>query len=200
MTKVAAGITVSLDGYFTGPNDGPGNGLGDDGEQLHNWVFGGPWDPENPGEATGVDKEFLERGILRGGAIVGGRYTFDLAYNQPGAWGDKNPFGVPFIILTHGPEDEPEGAGFVFVNGLDEAIARAKEAAGDKDAMIMGGGSVIRQALKAGLVDELSLSIAPVTLGGGKRLLDGSEGSLNLEPIDSLHSKFATHLTWRVLR
>jgi dihydrofolate reductase len=198
MPKVAAGITTSLDGYVAGPNDGPGRGLGDNGEQLHYWVFGGPWsyDAQPTGEATGADKQFLDEGINRVGAIVGGRATYDAAE----AWGGRNPFGVPFFIVTHRPEDAPEGAGFAFVDGVDEAIARAREAAGDKDTFVMGGADVIRQALRAGHVEELSISIAPVVLGAGKRLFDDFDDTVRLEHLHLLQSPFATHITYRVVR
>ena len=166
MTMVAAGITISLDGYVAGPNDGPGVGLGEGGERLHYWVFGGPWSYEDQptAEATGADKEFLDEGISRGGAIIGGRSTYEAAER----WGGSNPFGVPFFIVTHHPEDGLQDAGFSFVDGLEEAIARAREAAGEKDVFIMGGADLIRQALRAGHVEELSISIAPVVLGGGQ--------------------------------
>jgi dihydrofolate reductase len=199
MTKVAASITTSLDGYIAGPNDGPARGLGDGGERLHYWVFGGPWsyDEEPRGEATGADKEFLDAAVARGGAIVGGRNT----YEASGAWGGKNPFGVPFFIVTHRPEDAPAGAGFTFVDGVDEAIARAREAAGGKDVHVMGGADVIRQALRAGHVEELSISIAPVVLGGGKRLFDDAfDQTVRLEHQGLLQSPFATHITYRVVR
>jgi dihydrofolate reductase len=198
MTKVAAGITTSLDGYVTGPNDGPGRGLGDGGERLHYWVFGGPWsyDEEPRGQATGADKEFLDGAVARGGAVVGGRNTYEAAQ----AWGGQNPFGLPFFIVTHRPEEAPEGAGFTFVNGLEEAVARAREAAAGKDVYLMGGADVIRQALRAGLVDELSISIAPVVLGGGKRLFDHFDETLTLEHLRLLQSPFATHITYRVVR
>lgn len=198
MTKVAAGITTSLDGYIAGPNDGPGRGLGDGGERLHYWVFGGPWsyEEEPSGEPTGADREFLDGGEARVGAIIGGRNTYDAAE----AWGGQNPFGAPFFIVTHRPEDAPDDAGFTFVNGLEEAIARAREAAGDKDVFIMGGADVIRQALRVGLVEELSISIAPVVLGGGKRLFDGFDKSVDLEHVALLQSPFATHMTYRVVR
>ena len=108
---------------------------------------------------------------------------------------------MPFFIVTHRPEDEPpQDAGFTFVDGLDEAIARAREAAGDKDVSIMGGADVIRQALRAGLVEELTISIAPVVLGGGKRLFDGFDETVNLEHVRLLQSPFATHITYRVVR
>ena len=198
MSKVAAGITTSLDGYITGPNDGPGRGLGEGGERLHYWVFGGPWtyDEEPRGEATGADSEFLEEAVMRGGAVVGGRNTYDAAR----AWGGQNPFGVPFFIVTHHPEDAPQDAGFTFVNGLEEAVARAREAAGDQDVFVMGGADVIRQALRAGFVEELSVSIAPIVLGAGKRLFDGFEETVNLEHVRVLQSPFATHITYRVVR
>ena len=198
MTKVAAGITTSLDGYIAGPNDGPARGLGDGGERLHYWVFGGPWsyDEEPTGEATGADKEFLDEGIARCGAIVGGRNT----YEASGAWGGHNPFGVPFFIVTHRPEDAPADGGFTFVNGLDEAVARAREAAGGKDVFVMGGADLIRQALRAGHVEELAISIAPVVLGGGKRLFDDFDETVVLEPLNLRQSPFATHLTYRVVR
>jgi dihydrofolate reductase len=198
MTKVAAGITTSLDGYITGPNDGPGRGLGDGGERLHYWVFGGPWTyDEGPrGEPTGADKEVLDEATARVGAVVGGRNTYEAAQ----AWGGSNPFGVPFFIVTHRPQDAPADAGFRFVNGLDEAIARAREAAGDKDVFVMGGADVIRQALRAGYVEELSISIAPVILGGGKRLFDGFDETVGLERVGLVQSPFVTHITYRVVR
>jgi dihydrofolate reductase len=199
MTKVAAGITTSLDGYVTGPNDGPGKGLGEGGERLHYWVFGGPWTYEQPprGEPTGADKEFLDAAVARVGAVVGGRNTYEAA----GAWGGQNPFGVPFFIVTHRPQDAPAEGGFSFVDGLEEAVARAREAAGGRDVSIMGGADVIRQALRAGLVEELSISIAPVVLGGGKRLFDDRfDQTLRLEHLRVLQSPFATHISYRVLR
>jgi dihydrofolate reductase len=198
MTKVAAGITTSLDGYITGPNDGPGRGLGEGGERLHYWVFGGPWsyEEEPRGEPTGADKEFLDSGVVRVGAVVGGRNTYEAA----GAWGGENPFDVPFFIVTHRPEEAPTDAGFTFVNGLDEAIAQARQAAGGKEVFVMGGADVIRQALRAGHVEELSISIAPVVLGSGKRLFDDFEETVNLEHLNLLQSPFATHITYRVVR
>jgi dihydrofolate reductase len=199
MTKVAAGITTSLDGYVTGPNDGPGQGLGEGGERLHWWVFGGPWTYESGarGEPTGVDKQVLDEAVARVGAVVGGRNTYEAA----GAWGGQNPFGVPLFILTHRPQDAPADGGFTFVDGLEEALARAREAAGGRDVSVMGGADVIRQALRAGHVEELWISIAPVVLGGGKRLFDdGFSASLELEHLRVLQSPFATHISYRVLR
>ncbi len=152
MSIVIASITTSLDGFITGPDDGPDRGLGAGGERLHYWVFGGPWtyDEEPRGEATGEDKAFLDEGIARVGAVVGGRGTY--------------------------------------------------EAAGDRDVSVMGGADVIRQALRAGLVDQLSISVAPVILGGGKRLFDGFKQTMHLEHVRVPQSPFATHITYRVVR
>lgn len=198
MTKVVATITISLDGFITGPNDGPGRGLGDGGERLHYWVFGGPWnyDEEPSGEATGADKEYLDEAMARGGAVVIGRNMYEASE----AWGGHNPFGVPLFVVTHRTEDEPAEGGFTFVNGLDEAVSRAREAADGKDVGIGGGADVIRQALRAGTVEELSLSIAPVILGSGKRLFDDFDQTVNLEHLSLLQSPLATHITYRVVR
>ncbi len=198
MTMVVAAITISLDGYITGPNDGPGRGLGDGGERLHYWVFGGPWSyaSESRGEPTGADKEYLDGAMARAGAVVVGRGMYEAAE----AWGGQNPFGVPLFIVTHRPKDAPSEGGFTFVDGIDEAIARAREAAGGKEISVGGGADVIRQALLAGYVDELAISIAPVILGGGKRLFDGFEQTLNLEHVALSQSPFATHITYRLVR
>lgn len=193
---VIASITTSVDGYITGPDDGPGRGLGVGGERLHYWVFGGPWtyDNEPQSEATGEDQAWLESAVGRVGAVVGGRSTYEAA----GHWGDENPWGLPFFIVTHRPEEQPDGDAFVFVDGVAEAVARAVEAAGDKDVSLMGGADVIRQALAAGLVDELTIIVAPVVLGAGKRLFDGFPESFELEHTGVRQSPYATFIDYRV--
>jgi dihydrofolate reductase len=196
MTKVLAGITTSVDGYVAGPDDGPGKGLGEGGERLHYWVFGGPWSYESEprGDATGEDAAWLEDTVSRIGAVVCGRFTYEAARH----WGDENPWGLPVFIVTHRPEDEPEGGAFTFVAGVTEAVERARAAAGDKDVHVMGGADVIRQALDAGLVDELTMITAPVVLGGGKRLFEGFTRSLDLEHLGVRQSPFATFVDYRV--
>ena len=199
MPKVIAGITTSVDGYIAGPDDGPGKGLGEGGERLHYWVFGGPWsyeDEASRGEPTGEDAAWLEQAMASTGAVVGGRWTYEAARH----WGDENPWGVPFFIVTHRPGEEPPGGAFNFVNGVEEAVERAKVAAGDKDVHVMGGGEVIRQALGADLLDELTIIVAPVVLGGGKRLFEGFERSLELEHLGVRQSPFATFVDYRVRR
>jgi dihydrofolate reductase len=199
MTLVHAAITTSVDGYVTGPDDGPAKGLGEGGERLHYWVFGGPWsyDDEAPrGEATGEDAAWLASAMERLGAVVGGRWTYEAARH----WGDENPFGVPFFVVTHRPGEQPPGDAFVFVDGVAEAVARARDAAESKDVSVMGGADVIRQALAAGLVDRLSIIIAPVVLGSGKRLFDGFTQQLELEHLGVRQSPFATFIDYRVKR
>lgn len=196
MAKVTAVITTSIDGYITGPNDGPGNGLGDDGERLHHWVFGGPWryEDELRPQPKGEDAAWLAEMTAKLGAVVGGRNTYEAARH----WGDRNPWEAPFFIVTHRPEEQPAGEEFVFVSGVEAAVQRAIEAAGEKDVHIMGGGEVIRQALSAGLIDELTLIIAPVVMGAGKRLFDGFSQSLDLEQVSVRQSEFATFLEYRL--
>jgi dihydrofolate reductase len=195
---VNASITTSVDGYITGPDDGPDCGLGVGGERLHYWVFGGPWtyDDHEFSEATGEDKAFLDDAMARLGASVAGRGMYEAA----GHWGDENPWGVPTFIVTHRPEEQPKGDDFVFVDGVEKAVALAVEAAGDKDVSISGGADVIRQALAAGLVDELSIIVAPVVLGAGKRLFDGFDQSVELEHIGVRQSPYATFIDYRVKR
>jgi dihydrofolate reductase len=196
MAKVVAGITTSVDGYVTGPNDGPDKGLGDGGERLHYWVFGGPWTyaDEPKSEPTGEDAAWLAEVSSRVGAVVAGRGTYEAARH----WGGKNPWGLPFFIVTHRPEEEPDGGEFTFVSGVEAAVERAIESAGGKDVNVMGGADVIRQALEAGIVDELTIIIAPVVLGGGKRLFEGFTQSLDLEHRGVRQSPFATFIDYAV--
>jgi dihydrofolate reductase len=196
MAKVFAGITTSVDGYIAGPDDGPGKGLGEGGERLHYWVFGGPWtyDAEPRGEASGEDAEWLAEAVSRVGAVVGGRWTYEAA----GHWGGENPWGLPFFIVTHRPEEEPAGGAFTFVSGVEPAVEQAKLAAGGKDVHIMGGAETIREALDAGIVDELTIIVAPVVLGGGKRLFEGFTRSFELEHLGVRQSPFATFIDYRV--
>src|SRR6266567_3452322 len=119
MSKIVAGITTSVDGYITGPDDGPECGLGVGGERLHYWVFGGPWSYESPGrgEPTGEDQAYLEETMADNGAVIAGRGTYEAA----GHWGDANPWGLPFFIVTHRPAEQPDGGEFTFAGSLEEA-------------------------------------------------------------------------------
>ena len=196
MSKIVAGITTSVDGYITGPDDGPGCGLGVSGERLHYWVFGGPWSYESPGrgEASGEDKAYLDETIAANGAVIAGRGTYEAA----GHWGGENPWDIPLFVVTHRPAEQPPAGGFIFAGSLVEAIDQAKAAAGGKQVHVMGGADLLRQALAAGLVDELTIIIAPVVLGGGKRLFDGFGESVELEHLGVRQSPFATFIDYRV--
>lgn len=195
---VVASITTSVDGYITGPDDGPGRGLGVGGERLHSWVFGGPWTyDEGPrGEPVGEDKIWLDKALAGNGAVIAGRRTYEAA----GHWGDQNPWGIPFFILTHRPEEQPADDAFTFVGSLSEALERAKAAAGDKHVHVMGGADVIRQALANRLLDRLTIIIAPLTLGGGKRLFDGFSESVEFDHLGVRQSPFATFVDYAVRR
>ena len=198
MAKVIASITISIDGYVAGPDDGPGKGLGEGGERLHYWVFGGPWsyDDVPKGEPSGEAREFLDRAMGRTGAVVVGRWMYEAA----GHWGEKNPWDVPVFVVTHRPEEEPDTGQFRFVGGFEQAIEHAREVAGGKDVAIGGGADVIRQGLAAGLVDELAIIVAPVILGGGKALFDGFTKSFDLEHIGVRQLEWATLIEYRVKR
>jgi dihydrofolate reductase len=200
MGKVVAAITTSVDGYVTGPDDGPELGLGRGGERLHYWVMGGPWTYETehePGRNMAPeDRAFFDRMVANLGGALCGRGMFEAA----GRWGGTNPWGVPVYVVTHRVADDPPApdSGFVFVDSFQEALARAREAAGDKDVSISGGADVIRQGLDAGEVDELVISTAPVVLGAGKRLFDGFTKDTELRILEVVQSPFVSHVRYAV--
>jgi dihydrofolate reductase len=171
MPKVIADITMSLDGYVTGPGADSQHGLGD-AEELHTWVM-----DQDP-----VDTEVLERATAASGAVVMGRRLFDTV-DGPDGWSEEMGYGAqetgtpPFFVLTHSAPDDVRlerelGMQFTFVDDLATAVEQARTAAtaAGGDVVIMGGGDVIGQALEAGLVDELHLHVAPMLLGGGTPL------------------------------
>ncbi len=203
MGKVVFNMTMSPDGFVAGPNDSPENGLGDGGDTLFNWYFSG--DTEiTISEGTPVLKvsaqsaKLLKEAFETYGAGVWGRRTFDIAR----AWGGHPP-GTPCFIVTHSVPQEwvKEGSPFTFVtDGVESAIRQAKEAAGDKDVVICTA-SILQQCLKAGLVDEIYIDVAPVLLGSGVRLFDnlGTE-PIELESIRAVGAPGVTHLGFRVVK
>src|SRR5712691_11086918 len=201
MAKVIAGITMSLDGYVTGPNDRVGAGLGDGGERLHYWVFGGPWTYDSPrGSPTRVDQDYLDDVFGSGGAWIVGRTMHDVV----DGWGDDPGFGVPVFVVTHRSHEAvvKGDTSFEFVTGgIADALERARAAASGKNVIVMGGADLLRQYLAAGVVDEFTLTIAPVLLGAGKRLFDGiSRTDIAFVRTAVIESPFATHLRFRVRR
>jgi dihydrofolate reductase len=201
MSRVAASISVSLDGFVAGPDDGPEVPMGVGGERLHDWVFGlANWRERHglEGGENNVDAEVLEEGLRNLGAVVVGRRMFDNA----GGWGDEPPFRVPVFVLTHEARNElvKGETTFTFVNeGIESAIGRARAAAGQKDVSIGGGASTIRQSIAAGLLDELQLHLVPILLGGGVRLFDDAL-TTGLERTRVIDSPAVTHLRFRVAR
>jgi dihydrofolate reductase len=198
---VKAAITVSLDGYVTGPDDREGQGLGIGGERLHYWVMGGPWTYETerePGAGmTDEDRAYFDALLEGTSAGLCGRGMYDSA----GAWGGRNPFGGTMVVLTHRTADQPDpSTGFLMVDGFEEALAAARRAAGDSGVAIGGGADVIRQALRTGVVDELGITTAPVILGRGKRLFEGFDQDIDLKILSVHHAPYAVHVRYAVVR
>jgi dihydrofolate reductase len=204
MTRIIADISVSLDGFVTGPNPGLDNGLGDGGDALHTWAFSD--DPE--------DRRIVSQATTRSGAVVLGRRLFDVV-DGPGGWNDEIGYGAgevgkpPFVVVTSSPPESVRLADldWTFVTtGLADAVAAAREraeaASSDRgqelDVVLMGGGATVGSALVAGLVDTLSLHLAPVVLGAGTPLFTGGT-SRTLVQRSVIATTTATHLTYDVV-
>lgn len=203
MGNVVFDITMSLDGFIGGPNDGPEMPLGEGGERLHEWVYDlASWrEPHGlPGGKTNRDSEVLDEAFRSAGAVVVGRRMFD---NAKG-WGDNPPFRVPVFVLTHETREEVAKGEttFTFVtDGIESALERATAAAGHKDVSIGGGANTSQQYLKAGLLDEIQIHVVPLLLGGGIRLFDGSGAEqIELEKTRVIDSPGVTHLRFRVVK
>lgn len=195
MAKVIADITMSIDGFVTGPDPDLDHGLGHGGEPLHEWAFS---DDE-------VDAQVLEDSTERSGAVVMGRRLFDIV-DGPHGWNDEVGYGAkhvgtpPFFVVTHSePESIRLALDFTFVtDGLASAIRLAQAAAGTKDVVVMGGGDVVRQCVDDGLADELVLHLAPIVLGAGTPLFAGA-ARRELRQREVRVSPYATHLTYDVV-
>jgi dihydrofolate reductase len=163
MSKVIFDISMSLDGFVTGPNPRPEEPNGDGGQRLIEWAFGG----------DDRDRRILEDGVAGLGAVIAGRRTYELSLPFWGPGGPSGDARAPVFVLSHSePDDVPEGGVYTFVDGVENALAQARAAAGDKYVVVMGGAETGRQFLQAGLVDELSIHLVPIELGGGTRLFD----------------------------
>lgn len=214
MSRVKLQISMSLDGYVAGPNQGEEHPLGEGGEQLHEWALAlRAWrEPHGlEGGEVNASSPVMQEMQENVGAVVMGRNMFSPGrgpweeHPWDGWWGEDPPFHAPVYVVTHHEREPLElrgGTTFHFVtDGVETAIARAKEAAGDKDVSIGGGANVVQQALKAGIVDELTLNVIPILLGDGERLLDGLGGAdLMLECARVVDAPAVTHLTYRVVR
>jgi dihydrofolate reductase len=189
MGLVEVEISMSVDGFVTGPNLDTYPGLGEGGEILHAWVHK---DPER--------RRLLDDALF---ATAGAVITSRKIYEGTRGWGDDGLYRMPVFVLTHHAHDVviKGETTFAFVtDGIASAIAKARAAAGEKKVHIMGGASVIQQALDAGLVDSLHLHVAPVVLGAGTRLFDHLKSPIRLERTEVVESELATHLRFRILR
>lgn len=207
-------FSISIDGYGAGPKQDRDDPLGVRGEELHKWLFPTRTFKSMYGEktgTTGVDDDFVRRGTENLGAWILGRNMFgpirgawpDDAWK--GWWGDNPPYHVPVFVLTHHRRESIQmegGTTFHFVEGgIDEALMRAKEAAGAKDVRLGGGVETIRQYLHAGLVDEMHLAISPILLGSGEHLLSGLDlPELGYRVTEHVASEAATHVVFEKQR
>jgi dihydrofolate reductase len=198
MSATVLYMSMSLDGFVAGPNEGPGNGLGDGGHRLHDWLFStgsATGDSGVPGRPAGANGEVFDE-MMATGAVVAGRGTFEPA----GGWGGDHHDGVPIFILSrHQPAAEfAQWPLVTYLSDVTAAMAKAKETAGEKDVMVHGVGTAQR-ALAAGVLDELQIHLVPVLLGDGRRLFDHLGGDhVELEPIRIVEGLGATHLRYRV--
>ena len=194
MAKVVGDISVSLDGYVTGPDPGPELGLGRGGRGLHTWVFDG----------DSIDAEVLADTVAATGVVIMGRRLFDIV-DGPHGWSDEMGYGAkhaatpPMLVVTRMPPEKVRLADrFTFiVDGLASAVSKAVTMADDRDVVVMGGAQVIRGCLEQGLLDELRLHLSPVILGSGTPLWSGN-APRQLRQIHARASGHATHLTYRV--
>ncbi len=198
MTKVTCDMAVSVDGFVAGPNQSPEQPFGDGvGDRLHRWMFEEPEANAAAIEAIGASSAY----VMGRNMFGPGRDGWDLEWK--GWWGDEPPYHAPVFVLTHHPREPlamQGGTTFTFVtDGIEAALAQAREAAGDGDVAIAGGAATVNQYLAAGLIDELRLHVVPVVLGAGERLFDGV-GAVDLERLDVTATELVTHMTYRVMR
>jgi dihydrofolate reductase len=215
MTRLTLDISMSLDGFVAGPNRTVEQPLGEGGEQLHEWIFGLASWRERHGRSGGTrnaDDDVLKEAVASVGAVVMGRRMFSGGEgaweNDPvadGWWGDDPPFRVPVFVLTHHAREtvtKEGGTTYTFVtDGIEAALDQARAAAGGKNVAIAGGASVAQQYLRAGLLDEIQIHVAPVLLGDGVRLFDNLDPEhAKLEVTRVIGSPSVTHLQYRVVR
>ena len=198
MSATVLYMSMSLDGFIAGPNEGPGNGLGDGGHRLHEWFLtGADADHKRVGRPAGVNGQPFDE-LMATGAVVAGRGTFEPA----GAWGGDHHDGVPIFILTrHDPDDLRQWPLVTYVSDVTSAMTQAKEAAGDREVLVHGAGTA-QLALAAGVLDEIELHVIPVLFGQGRRLFEGlAAEQIELERTRVLEGENGvTHMHYRVRR
>jgi dihydrofolate reductase len=194
--RVMCSITMAVDGFVAGPRQNLDNPLGERGELLHRWMF----------EQPEVNAAEIRAQTSAGAFVMGrnmftsGRGEWDPAWR--GWWGEEPPYHAPVFVLTHHPREPlimQGGTTFNFVtDGIESALTQARAAANGRTVLVAGGASTVNQYLAAGLIDDLWLHIAPMTLGAGERLFDGVD--VQLQPVDARNTDLATHVRYRVLR
>lgn len=196
MAKTVLYMSMSLDGFITGPDDRSDAPLGVDGERLHNWLAAdgdaGVAGFRPPGRSGEVFDELMQTG-----AVVAGRRTFDLARG----WGGDH-HGVPIFVLTHHASDAPTDSSLVtyVTDGIESAISQAKSAAGDKNVMVHGA-ETAQECLRAGVLEEMQIHLIPVLLGQGRRLFDHlGARHIELELARVIEAPGVTHLRYRVVQ
>lgn len=200
MGSILLDVTMSLDGFITGPNVGVELPLGEGGERLHGWMAtpnqGGDW---HQTAASEVDARVKQELFAKTGAVVMGRRSFDVGI---GPWGDT-PYPLPCFVVTHQAREDlvRQSGTFTFVTeGIQGALQRARAAAGERDVCLMGA-EIAQQCLSAGLLDELHIHLAPVLIGDGRRLFDHlGTGPIELERTSVIQSPYVTHLRFRVVK
>src|SRR5213082_453624 len=201
MADTTCHMSISLDGFVAGPDQSREDPLGKRGRELHGWHLGD--ERANDADATATGWLMRPRGAYVMGRNMFGPIRGEWDEDWRGWWGDEPPYHAPVFVLTHYAHDPIEmdgGTVFHFVtDGFDAAYAQAVAAAGEREVLIAGGASTVRQAFAAGVLDELVLDIAPVLLGDGEALFEDVEDP-GLEPVDVIHSPKATHVTYRVGR
>ncbi len=210
MSAVTCQLSISLDGYVAGPNQSLQNPLGEGGMRMHEWVFAtASWQQQHGGAGGehNADSEVVAESTKNVGAYIMGRNMFGGGTGEwdedwRGWWDEDPPYHAPVFVLSHhqrAPLPMQGGTTFTFVNnGIEDALAQARQAADGRDVSIAGGASTARQFLAAGLLDELHLHIAPVILGAGERLLD-AVGDVQLEQLSVIGSPTVTHIKYRIL-
>lgn len=193
MTAVIADVSMSLDGFSAGANDGPANPMGDGGMALHEWFFA---------PANALDADVIRTYQARIGAVILGKRMFE---NGLRVWDGGNPWGVPAFVLAHEHRKPLSRNGdtlFTFVDeGIESALDRATAAAGGKDVAIAGGAATIQQVIAVGRLDEIQVHIVPLLLGSGVKLFEqGGVGSGGIQPVEVVASPGVTHIRYRIAR
>jgi dihydrofolate reductase len=197
MSKVFSALAVSVDGYVTGRDPGPGHGLGD-GTMLFDWYFNGdtPSQIFDGFRLSEPSAQLFDSLAARIGAVVAGRNTYDDSDQFGG--GGPHPT-APLFVLSHRPAPEMTGRQTLVTTGIDDAVTAARETAGHKDVALMGGG-VVTEALNAGLVDELVLHQVPILLGSGRPYFQELPAHVRLQLIEAVPAPGVTHLHYQVDR